>query len=164
MSSLFMIAQEYRSAADQLADLDLPDDVVRDTLEGMAGELEVKAEAVACFAKGLQAMARAIKERESELKARRESMERRAESLLRYLGETMTACGIEKIERPGAVIGWRKSSAVVIDDPALVPATFMRTPEPPPPQPDKEKIAASIKGGCEVPGARIETRRNLSIK
>lgn len=164
MTALFVIAQEYRALGDQLADLDLDEQTVADTLEGAAGELEVKAEAVACFAHGLDAMAKAIKEREAELKQRREAIERRADSLREYLSRTLQACGIEKIERPGAVISFRKSSAVVIDEPGLIPAEFMRQPEPPPPSPDKKAIADAIKAGTDVPGAHVETRKNIQIK
>ncbi len=46
MTSLYHIAAEYRAAAAKLADMDLPPEVVFDTLEGMAGEVEAKA--IAC--------------------------------------------------------------------------------------------------------------------
>lgn len=164
MTALFVIAQEYRALGDQLADLDLDEQTIADTLEGAAGELEAKAEAVACFAHGLDAMAAAIKVRESELKARRESVEKRADSLREYLSRTLQACGIEKIERPGAVISFRKSTAVVINEPGLIPAEFMRQPEPPPPSPDKKAIGDALKAGREVPGAHLDTRKNLQIK
>lgn len=164
MTALFVIAQEYRALGDQLADLDLDEQTIADTLEGAAGELEAKAEAVACFAHGLDAMAAAIKVREAELKARRESVEKRADSLREYLSRTLQACGIEKIERPGAVISFRKSTAVVINEPGLIPAEFMRQPEPPPPSPDKRAIGDALKAGREVPGAHLDTRKNLQIK
>ena len=164
MSALFVLASEYRALGDQLADLDLDEQTIADTLEGAAGELEVKAEAVACFAAGMDAMAAAIKTREGELKARRESVEKRAASLRDYLSRTLQACGIEKIERPGAVISFRKSSAVVIDEPSLIPAEYMRQPEQPPPSPDKKAIGDALKAGVDVPGTRIEHRKNLTIK
>lgn len=162
--ALFVLAAEYRALGDQLADLDLDEQTITDTLEGAAGELEVKAEAVACFAAGMDAMAAAIKVREGELKARRESVEKRAASLRDYLSRTLLACGIDKIERPGAVISFRKSSAVMIDEPELVPAEFWRQPEPPPPSVDKKAVGDAIKAGREVPGARVEHRKNLTIK
>ena len=36
LPALYVIAEDYRNAAAQLADLDLPPEVVADTLEGMA--------------------------------------------------------------------------------------------------------------------------------
>lgn len=164
MTALFVIAAEYRALGDKLADLDLDEQTITDTLEGAAGELEAKAEAVACFVHGLDAMSAAIKVREAELKARRESVDRRADALRDYLSRTLQACGIEKIERPGAVISFRKSSAVVISEPGLIPAEFMRQPEPPPPSPDKAAISTALKAGREVAGAHLETRKNIQIK
>ena len=37
-------------------------------------------------------------------------------------------------------------------------------PEPPAPEPDKNKIKEAIKNGIEVAGAEIEGRKSLSIK
>ena len=41
MTSLYDIAAEYRQTADKLADLDLDEQTISDTLEGMSGALEV---------------------------------------------------------------------------------------------------------------------------
>lgn len=164
MIALYVIAQDYRAAADKLADLDLPPEVVADTLESLSGDLEVKAQSVAFMVRNLEVTAEAIKAFEKQQKERREAIEHRAEHLRGYLARTLEACGIEKVEGPGIAIGWRKSSAVVIDEPALLPGEFMRQPEPPPPAPDKASIAAAIKAGREVPGAHVEHRRNLQIR
>ena len=91
-------------------------------------------------------------------------MQARADSLREYLRSNLEACGIQKIDGPGIVIGWRKSSAVVIDEPGLIPSEYMRTPEPPPPAPDKKAIGEALKAGTAVPGAHVETRKNLQIK
>ena len=48
--SLFSIAAEYRADCEKLCDLDLDEATLRDTLEGMSGELEVKARNVAIVA------------------------------------------------------------------------------------------------------------------
>lgn len=164
LPSLFVLANEYRETCEKLADLDLDAQTIADTLEGMSGDLEVKAQNVAMFALNLEATAEAIKAHEKAQADRRKAIENRAQSMRDYLQRCMEATGIEKIEGPGIVIGFRKSSAVVINEPALIPAQYMRTPEPPPPAPDKTAIAAAIKAGTEVPGAHIEQRRNLSIK
>ena len=40
MTQLYIIAQEYKDAADKLADLDLDAQTIADTLEGLAGDLD----------------------------------------------------------------------------------------------------------------------------
>lgn len=164
MTALYVIANEYRDAATKLADLDLDEQTIADTLEGLSGELEVKAQNVAYFIRNMEVTAEAIKAFEQQQKERRQAIERRAESMRAYLQRCMEATGITKIEGPGVTLSFRKSSAVVIDEPGLIPAEFMRQPEPPPPAPDKKAIADAIKAGQEVQGAHVETRQNLQIK
>jgi hypothetical protein len=164
MTALYLLASEYRAAAEQLADLDMPPEVVRDTLEGMSGELEVKAQAVGHMVRSIEASAAAMKQWAQDATERARSAQARADSLREYLSTNLQACGIQKVEGPGISLSFRKSSAVVIDEPGLVPAEYMRQPEPPPPAPDKKAIGAKLAQGQVVPGAHIETRMNLQLK
>lgn len=163
MTALYLIANEYRAAAEQLADLDLPPEVVADTLESMSGELETKAQSVAFMVRNLESTVDAINAFTKAQQARAKAMEHRAEALRAYLARCMEATGIQKIEGPGIKLSFRASSAVVIDGVDLIPAAYMRQPETPPPAPDKKAIADAIKAGAEVPGAHIEYRKSLQI-
>lgn len=163
MTALYLLVGEYKQAAEQLANLDLPPEVVRDTLEGLGGGVEHKAQNVAMMVRSLEADAAAVKQWAKDAADRAKAIEARADSMRDYLANNLAACGIEKIEGPGVRITWRKSSAVVVDEPGLIPAEFMRTHEPPPPDPDKKAIGDAIKAGQEVSGAHIEQRRNLQI-
>jgi hypothetical protein len=164
MTALYLIAAEYRTAAEQLANLDLDPQTVADTLDSMSGDLEVKAQAVAAMVRSIEADAAAIKQWASDANDRAKAVQARADSLREYLSTNMQACGITKIEGPGITVSFRKSSAVVIDEPGLIPAGYMRQPEPPPPVADKKAIADALKLGLTVPGAHVETRQNLQIK
>ena len=164
MTALYLIAAEYRSAAAALADLDMPPEVVRDTLDAMAGDLEVKAQSVAFMVRSMEADASAVKQWAKDASARAASIETRAENLREYLARTLQECGITSVKGPGITLSFRASHAVVIDEPGLIPAAYMRTPEPPPAAPDKRAIADAIKLGETVPGAHVETRQGLQIK
>jgi len=163
MTALYLIANEYRDAAMKLADLDLDAQTVADTLEGLAGELQTKATSVAYMVRAFEADAAAMKEWAKTAADRAKATENRAEALRAYLARCMEATGIEKIEGPGIKLGFRKSSAVIVTGADLIPAAYMRQPEPPPPAPDKKLIAAALAAGTDVPGAHIEQRRNLVI-
>lgn len=163
--SLYQLSQEYADTAHKLADLDLDDQTIADTLEGMSGALEAKATNVAMFAKNLEVMAEAIKQAEYEMAARRKAMENRTKSLREYLKANMLLAGISKIECPYFKMTIRDNpAAVVIDAESLIPADYMRQAEPPPPAPDKKLIAQAIKDGYEVPGCHLETSVRLEIK
>lgn len=164
MTSLYEIAATYRDDAARLADLDLPAEVVTDTLDAMAGELEVKAQNVVMFAKDLQATAAAIKEAEAAMAKRRQAIEARAKHLLEYVHGCMATAGVQRIECPHFRVSiQRKPDSVDIYEPGLVPAEFMRTPEPPAPAPDKRAIAEAIKAGQDVPGARMQPGTRLAV-
>lgn len=164
MTALFVIANDYRAAAEKLADMDLDAQTIADTLEGLSGELEVKAQNVAMFCKNLEATAEAINAHTKTQQQRAKAIWNRAESLRAYLQRCMEATGIQKIEGPSVCISFRQSSAVVIDGVDLIPAAFLRQPEPPPPSPDKTAIAEALKSGESIPGAHIEQRQHIQIK
>jgi hypothetical protein len=126
--TLYQLAADFREAASKLGDLDLPDDVVADTLEGMSGELETKATNVAAFARDLEATAASIKEAEAQMKARREAIERRAARLRHYLLHNMQVAGIKQIECPWFKLSVRDNPpAVEVFDQAQVPEHYMKT-------------------------------------
>ena len=165
MTSLYDIAAEYRQTADKLADLDLDEQTIADTLEGMSGALEVKAQNVVMFARNLEATATAIKEAETAMASRRKAIEHRAAGLRRYALSAMQVAGVPSIECPYFKLSVRKNPpAVEVFDAAQIPAQFMRTPEPPPPAPDKKAITEAIKAGQEVPGARLVSGERLEVR
>lgn len=165
LPALYELAREYRDAAERLADLDLDEQTVADTLEGLAGDLEVKATNVAMFARNLEATAAQIKDAEAQMAARRKAVENRATSLRRYLLVSMQQAGIQKIECPYFRLAVRDNPpAVDVFDAAQVPAEFMRQPETPPPAPDKTAIKDELKAGRDVPGCRLTVGQRLDIK
>jgi hypothetical protein len=164
MSTLSLIAAQYREQAAQLASLDIDEQTLADTLESLSGELEVRAQSVGHVVRALEADAAAVKQWAKDAQERAKAMESRADSLRDYLSRKLLECGIQKVSGPGIAISFRKSSAVQIDEPGLLPAEYWTQPEPPPPAPAKAAIADALKAGREVPGAHLETRTNIQIK
>jgi len=165
LPALYEIATIYRAEAEQLADLDLPAEVIADTLESMAGDLEVKAQNVVFAARNMETLAVAIKDAESKMAARRKALEARAESLRAYVLNCMQLAGVEKITSPWFTLAQRQNPPrVVIDATDLIPEEFMRTVPTPPPEPDKTAILAAAKSGAEVPGTHIERGVRLDIR
>jgi hypothetical protein len=163
--SLYQISAEYRAASDQLADLDLPEDVVRDTLESISGDLETKAVNVASFVRNLEASAEQIKAAEQQMANRRKAIEKRAENVREYLLSNMIHAGISKIECPYFKLSVRENPvSVVINELGLIPAAYMTEPVAPTPSPDKELIKKAIGDGFEVPGAHLARGKRLDIK
>lgn len=165
MTALYELAHAYRDTADKLADLDLPEEVITDTLESMSGDLESKATNTAMVVRNLEANAEAIKQAEAQMAARRKAMENRAARVRDYLLANMIVAGISKVECPYFKLSVRDNPAAVeVFQPELIPATYMRQPEPPPPAIDKAAIKAAISAGTEVPGCRLQRGKRLDIR
>ena len=164
MTALYLVAAQYRDAAAKLADLELDPVTLADTLESLSGDIETKAQSVAFVVRGMEAEAATVKQWARDASERAKLIEARAERLREYLSSNMQACGITKISGPGITLSFRASHAVVIDDAEQIPREYMRQKPAPEPEPDKPAIAAAIKLGEVVAGARVETRQTLQVK
>ena len=163
--TLYEISQNYRDALDVLTDpeLDLPNEVIADTLEGLQGSLEDKAIAVAQFLKNLEATAVAIKEAEQRMAARRKAIENRVASMKDYIKLNMESCGITKIESPWFALSIAKNPAAVdVLDETAIPAEFKE--EIVTVKIDKTAIKQAIEAGVEVPGAYLTQGTRLAIR
>lgn len=153
LPALYEISSLYREALQRLGDLELDDNAVRDTLEGLKGTLELKATNVAAYCRNLEAVAESIKEAEAKMRARRQAIAHRAQRLREYLRGNMEACGIAKIEAPEFVIAVRQNPPhVEVFDPAQVPNDYRVYQEP---SIDIAGIGRALKRGEDVPGARL---------
>jgi hypothetical protein len=163
--NMYELALAYRNDAEKLADLDLPPEAIEDTLEAMTGDLEVKAQNTIMLARNLEATAAAIKEAEAQMAARRKALENRASRIRDWVLANMMVAGIQKIECPYFKLSVRDNPAAVeVYEPGLIPAEFMRQPEPPPATPDKTAIKEALKAGQEVPGCKLTVGKRLDIK
>lgn len=165
MTTLYQIAAEYRADLDRLADLDLDPQTVADTLEGMQGELRDKLRAVIAYSLDLDVLATGTEEAAKRLADLAKARRARVTALRDYALNTMQGCGIVEVSTDefGAKLA-KKPASVQIQDASLIPPEYMRTPEPPPPAPDKTAIAAALKLGQAVPGCELQQGYRLALK
>ena len=165
MSALYELAAEYREAAHRLADTDLDEQTIADTLDGMAGEIEQKAVAVAMVIRNIKAEEDAIQQAVTGMVERQKAKAKTVERLKDYLKNNLEACGLKKVESPYFVVSVRANPAsVVIDDESAIPTMFLVCPPAPAPRPDKTAIKEAIKAGANVPGAHVSSSTRLDIK
>lgn len=163
--SLYTIAQEHCAMVELL--METQDDVqaIADTIDAESYPLEVKAQNVAYAIKNLDATAAAIKQAEADMAARRKAIENRAAHLREYTKTCMEVAGVSKIDCTHFALSIKKNPAAVdIFEPGLIPAEFMKQPEPPPASPDKELIKAALRAGRDVPGALLAQGSRLEIR
>jgi hypothetical protein len=165
MASLYYVAAEYRAQLAQLADLDLPPEVVADTIEGLSGDIENKLRAVIAYALEQDVLAVGTEEAAKRTAALAKARRARVDALFDYALTHMRECGISAVSTDefDAKVA-KKPAAVDITDAALIPPAFMRTPEPPPAAPDKRAIGDALKAGALVPGCALVQGYRLALK
>jgi len=164
MTALYQLANDYIALSQLADDPDLPPQVLADSLEGLEGDIEIKAQALLQVVAGWEADAGAVDTEIKRLQARKATLTNRAESLRTYLHDNMLRSGIDKISCPLFSITLSKARPmVVIDDLALVPERFIKTTVTI--APVQADILAALKAGEVVPGCTLgESRRALLIK
>jgi len=168
MTALYKLTNAYLELAERLADGDFDAQTIADTIEasGISDELAVKAQGIEFVARGAESHNLAIDAEIARLQALKEHRNKVAAGLRAYLLDNMQRADIDKIECPLFSISIRKNPpSVEIIDQLSLPSKFMVTPEPKPPvaAPDKKAIAAALKAGENVPGARMIQGVRLNI-
>ena len=163
--SLYQLSTEYQIAADKLLDMDIDEQTIVDTLDGMASDIEVKAKNVAFFIRNLEASAEQIKLAEKAMSDRRKSLENKAERIKEYLKNNMQACNFTKIECEYFTLSIQKNPhRLVIDDAGKIPQHLYVYPEAPPPYPDNALIKEKLKAGEVIDGVYLVQDTRLVIK
>jgi hypothetical protein len=162
---LYEITEAYRKL--QNCD-DIPEDARRDTLESLGGDLEEKADNIACIIKENNSMSNAIKREAKEMLARASARDKNSAWLTKYLQEALKASGKYKIETVRNKISIKQNSESVETDEGFITWAqandrddLLKYSEP---APDKKAIKEYIKAENELPLARLIRTERLEIK
>ena len=155
---LYEIKQDFL----RLAEMDLDEQTMQDTLESLQFELEEKADNIACLIKQVEAEAEAIKAEAKNLTDRAKAKETKVERLTQYLLDTLKAVGTDKIETTRNILQVKKNPASVILNDGFNHPGFITTKLTT--MPDKALIKEWLQQGNELDGARLEQRERLVIK
>ena len=164
MTTLYDLTGQYLALAELADDPNMPEDALTDTLEGLEGEIEIKAQALLQVVSGMEGDTTAIDQEIKRLSARKQVIKNRADRLRRYLFDNMTATGINKISCPLFQITLSKPRPmVVVENEDLIPDQYVKTAVHK--RPIKADILAALKKGEAVPGCALgESKRALLIK
>jgi len=167
MANLYEISTQYLATAQQLAELDIDEQTLSDTLEAEAWPVEEKVRAVSAVILNLQAEADMVKGTADRIAKRAKALQSRADALHDYLLINMQRTGITEIK---ALDGTFKAKlyperdvSVVIDDLDKLPADYLRE-IPARYEPDKALIKKALNDGHDVQGAHLVKNDRLEIK
>jgi hypothetical protein len=165
---LYELEKDYRALMQAIDDEEIPEDAIADTLEAIKGEIEVKADNIACLLKNIEADILAIKAEEYRLAERRKTKEKAHERLKQYLSDVLQRMSVDKVETARNKITFRKSESVeILDEEAFIKwaqynrddlLTFSE------PKANKTEIKKALKVGTEIVGAQLISKNNIQIK
>lgn len=98
MPTMYELTADYLEVLDLANDPDIPPEVVADTLEGIGGEIEFKAENTAKILKELEASVAALKAEEKRLAERRKQLETNVQKIKERLFDMMKTTGKVKFK------------------------------------------------------------------
>lgn len=162
MSTLYQLTDAYQELLSMALDPDIDPEALADTMEGLEGEFEDKADGYAKVMKALDADAKAIREEEKRLASRRQGIERNIDRMKTALESSMRATGKTKFKTTLFSFGIQKNlPSLKIDMPDRVPEEFLIPQEP---KIDTAAIKKELKEGVVLDWCHLEQSESLRIR
>ena len=162
--TLYEVTSDYLRIMAMMEDPELDSQTLADTLEGVEGEFEVKAENYAKVMRNLEADVVGIKAEIDRLSDRKKTIENNIKQMKKALQDAMEMTGKTKFKTELFSFGIRSNAPAVVIDGKLenIPTEYLRIKEP---EIDKTKIKEALKNGVDLEGvAHLEKSSSLVIK
>ena len=160
MSTLYELTSEYQALLELAEDPDADPQALADTLEGLEGEIEVKADNYARVIRQIEADNAGIKAEIDRLMRRLKTGDASVKRMKAALQTSMEATGKTKFKTQFFNFSIRRYPASLVID-GEVPEAYMVQQDP---VVNKTAIKDAIKAGKEIPFAHLEQSSGLSIR
>ena len=164
MGHLYEMTGQMIGLQKLIEDGEMDEDTLRDTLDGLTGDIQVKTEGLLAYVGNLSADVEQIDSAIKRLTDRKRMIVNRQESLRDYLKYNMSQAEISKITCPLFTVTLTKPRPMcLIDDESRIPEEYIKTTISK--VPVKDDIMKALKAGKDVPGAHLgESQPGLMIK
>lgn len=153
---------ELSVAFQEVQNMELDPEVMKDTLDSIGGTFENKAENMAKLIRNLESDRLAYKEEENRLKTKRQAVENKLEWLKTYLKDCMKLTGKTKFKSGVFKFSIQKNPVSVnITNKKIIPEDYLI---PQPPKVNNTTLKKALKDGIEVPGAELKLTEGLRIR
>lgn len=163
--TLFELTAEYQTLLNFMEDPDVDPQALEDTLEGLSGEIEDKADGYGRVIKQVEADRDAIAVEIARLMYRKQNLDKKLDSMKEHLKQAMILMDKRKIDTGLFRFSVRKNPEKVVLDEADVyklPENYLKYKTP---EVDKTAIKEDIKAGKDLTGiAHLEQTESLLIK
>lgn len=126
--SLYQLSAEYETAFLTMIEMDIDEQSMMDTLEGLEGTLLVKMANVGALIKNLEAEAEMIGKAIDRIKAREKALTNKAGRLKDYLKDNMKKAGIPKVKAVDATFTitlLKDNASLKIEDETKLPDKYV---------------------------------------
>lgn len=167
MGTLYELSQQYQSFLDAVLEGEIPEEAIKDTLEGIQAPFEEKLDNYACIVKELVIMVEGIKKQEADLKERRQQKEATVKRMKESILEAMEATGTKKVEtaRNRITLAQNQTSTHILDVNLLFAAgEYIKPRKIDESIVDKTALKAALLVGKIVPGAELQQSKGIRIK
>lgn len=160
MSKLYEIANEYA----KLENSDMDAEMIADTLEGIHGEFEDKAENLLAIVKNESALAEILKAEAKSLSDRAKACENRVKNIKAYMASCIETMDVKSVTAGVHRLSVRKGSqSVQINNIDALPSEFVEYQTTI--KPNKNYISEQLKLGNKIEGAELVTgKSSLLVK
>lgn len=163
--TIYEITNDYLQLMQMMEDPELDPQILSDTMEGIEGELEDKADNYARVMKNMEADLNGIKAEIDRLSTRKKTIENNIKRMKEALQFSMETTGKTKFKTELFSFGIRKNApAVIMDEPYIenVPERFLKYSDP---TINRTAIKEAIQNGEDLEGlAHLEQSSSLSIR
>ncbi len=160
MSTIYEITDDVLALM-QMMEEDPENEVIKDTLEALSGELDIKAEGYCKAIAEYKAREAALDAAIADLTQKRQSVSGNVDRLKKALFDAMKATGKEKIKGILFYL-YIKNNAESLDQvPEKLPEKYVVPQEP---KIDRRQLLADVKSGIKVDGVTTKKTQSLIIK
>ena len=165
MSTLYQLTDDYLTLLEMAEDPDMDEQALMDTMEGIEGEIEIKAENYAKVIRTLEGDAAACDAESKRLRNKKQTIENNIKRMKAALQMAMEVTGKRKFKTPLFSFNIQKNpAAVVVDEQYIenIPERFLVRKDP---EINRKAIKDAINAGEDLEGlAHLEQTESLRIK
>ena len=165
MATLYELTDDYLTLLEMAEDPDIDEQALKDTMEGIEGALEIKAEGYAKIIRMLEGDAAACDAESKRLRNKKQAIERNIDRMKKALQYAMEVTGKTKFKTALFSFGIQKNPASVVIDEGYIENIPDRFLIPQDPQIDKKAIKEALKAGEDLEGiAHLSETYSLRIR
>ena len=165
MNTLYQLTADYLNLLEMAEDPDIDEQAFMDTLDGIEGAIEVKAEGYAKVMRQLEADAAACDAESKRLKNKAKTIDNNIKRMKQALQYAMVATGKTKFKTALFSFGIQKNPASVVMDETYIeniPERFLIRKDP---EINRKAIKEAINNGEDIGGiAHLESTESLRIR